>query len=78
MEKGGCHSASLIIKGRSISQVFARGWGRARNNSVVVKPCKRTLYLPRQRKYGKGAVLDICHRKFCMGGIRGIGQVFSF
>lgn len=32
----------------------------------------------RQRTHGKGAVLGICTRKLCIGGVRGIAQVVSF
>lgn len=33
--------------------------------------------MKRQRKHGKGIMLDICARKFRIGGIHGRGQMVS-
>lgn len=45
---------------------------------MVIKRNNKFLYLRRQRKHGKGAVLDICTRKFYTVRIHGISQVVSF
>lgn len=42
---------------------------------TVVKRDKNSQYVRRQRKQGKGAILDICTRKICIDGIHGIDQV---
>ena len=61
MENEGCHSISLIMKEIYISQVVARGWGRARSNgckTVGFKICQGSLYMQKQRKCRESAVLD--------------------
>lgn len=43
---------------------------------MVVKRGERSLFMRRQRKRGKGAVLlDTWSRKFCIGGSHDVGQV---
>lgn len=46
--------------------------------TMVVNRGQRSPYMRRQKKHGRGVVLDICTRKLYIDEICGIGQVVSF